>query len=85
MYLVKLGFTTNEKVKKSCLEDDNEHQIKKCMKSIMDLKDINTEEKKIKYIDIKETLGELKEKEKKIKNLSYSQGFWNNLKTIIMA
>jgi DNA-directed RNA polymerase specialized sigma subunit len=85
MYLVKLGFTTNEKVKKSCLEDDTEHQIRKCMKAIVELKDINTPEKKAKYIDIKETIGELKEREKKVKALSYSEGFWTNLKTIIMA
>jgi hypothetical protein len=85
MYLVKLGFTTNEKVKKSCLEDDVETAIRKHLRAIADLKDISTEEKKAQYIDLKESYSELREREKKIKSINYSKGFWNNLKTIIMA
>lgn len=85
MYLVKLGFTTNEKIKRSCLEDDLERAIRRKLMAVKDLQDISTEEKKAKYIAIKEELGSLKEREKKLKVLSYSKGFWTNLKEIIQA
>jgi hypothetical protein len=85
MYLVKLGFTTNEKIKKSCLEDDYERAIRRTLMSIRDLNDIGTDEKRAKYIAYKEELGSLKEREKKLKNLSYSKGFLINLKEIILA
>lgn len=85
MYLVKLGFTTNEKVKKSCLEEDIDIGIHRYMKAIAELKDINSEDKKARYIEIKECIGELRERERKLKALSYAPSFWSNLKSIVTA
>ena len=83
MYLVKLGFTTNEKIKKSCLEDDIEIAIEKRMRSIKPIKSIEDPLDKQRYIDIKEDIAELKEKLKTVKSINYSKGFVKNIIDII--
>ena len=85
MYLVGLGFTTNEKVKKSCLEDDLEETIIRLKKSVADIPDINSQENKARYMETKMDIVSNQEKLEKLRKLSYSKGFLKNLWTIIAA
>lgn len=85
MYLVKLGFTTNEKVKKSCLEEDLEEMIVRLKKSVADIPDINSEANKARYLEIKMDIASSQEKLDTLRKVSYSQGFLQNLWTIIRA
>jgi hypothetical protein len=85
MYLVKLGFTTNEKVKKSCLEDDLDLGIRRRQHALNELGDLSTQVDKEKYIQIKEDIASWKEKLRNLRQLSYSKGFVRNLMDVIKA
>lgn len=85
MHLVSVGFTTNEKVKVSCLKEDLQLAIEKRMMAVRDIPDLNDEINKAKYIEIKEDISSLREKLKTVKDINYSRGFWQNLLTILRA
>lgn len=85
LYLVKLGFTTNEKIKKSCLEDEYELGIQKRVRAIGKIPNIEDPVDKQRYVDLKEDISALKEKLKTVKAVSYSEGFLKNLLKIVRA
>lgn len=87
IYLIKTGFTTNEKIKVGFAEYDFDKAIKNKknqLRSMLD-SDPDAKEKSEQYVAVKEQIMDYQESIEIIKKLSYSRGFSANLKSVINA